>query len=251
MGSTILQICQDAAVGPALNLRRPQTLFSETDEGDTSSAKLLRALTKTVRFLAQKHDWQILRKEYTFSSAGTENEPNGFPSDFLRFIPQTWFNRTRHWKLPDPLSPEEWQARKAVLAVAVIPEIIIAGGVMKFAPQPPTGDTIAYWYIKNAIGTRLAVSPETSRQDITRFQADTDTTFWDDELLILGIEMNYRAGEGLDYAQQKMDFEDCLAGYFTQDGGRKVIDMDGRSSHQSVQDRLAALKSNAVIVTGV
>ncbi len=45
MGSTILQICQDAAVGPALNLRRPQTLFSETDEGDTSSAKLLRALT--------------------------------------------------------------------------------------------------------------------------------------------------------------------------------------------------------------
>ena len=57
--------------------------------------------------------------------------------------------------------------------------------------------------------------------------------------------------EGLDYAQQKMDFEDCLAGYFTQDGGRKVIDMDGRSSHQSVQDRMAAMKSNAVIVTGV
>lgn len=243
--STILQICQDAAVGPSLNLRRPITLFAEADEGDTSHLKLLRALTKTVKFLAGDADWQVLKREHTFTSAGTETEPNAFPSDFLRFVPKTIYDRTRHWELPDPLSPQDWQARKALLATTVIPEIIIAGDTWKFAPAPPNGDLIAYWYITNTIGK------DKDGTRIARFTDDLDKPYFDDELVILGIEMNYRMGEGLDYAQQAHDFDQMRADRFKQDGGRKTIDMSGGYAGQTANQRLERLKSNAIIVTGV
>ena len=54
MGSTILQLCQDACDEPALSLGRPSTLFASDNNGDDSDRKLLRALTATCRYLQKQ-----------------------------------------------------------------------------------------------------------------------------------------------------------------------------------------------------
>lgn len=221
--TTILALAQDAAT--ELSLSAPGTLFGDsvTDEG----TKLLRHLTRTCRSLAARYDWQKLRREHTFTTVATEAQTSAtpIPTDFGRFIEGTIWNRTTTWAIEGPLSPDQYQAEKAANVTRVQPAFMIRNGIWLFTPTPSAGETIAYEYMTKAIGTDTLLA--TAR---TAFTDDTDETYFDDELIVLGTVWRYRKAEGFDYAEDYREFELHLYNAFKMDGGRQKLVMGDSGS---------------------
>ena len=304
MASTILQLAQDAAVDLGLNSGFT-TLFAADDNGDTSNLKLRRALARTVQTLGG-YDWQTLLRERVFKTVAGQNQTGVIPADFLRFVPDTMWDRTSTWKIQGPLTAQDWQNTKAWRQAAVVPYFRETGNTIEFYPVPAANRTIAFEYVSNTVGltgssvsatltstkdsatattastTGLSVGMRVDGPDFTpgtlilslvtdtsvtlsnpaltgvtngsytaqipvsRFLTDTDTTFWDDELIIQGIVFQYRKAERFDYAQDQADFELLKAERIKQDGGRRKVNMGGRGN--SAQDRVDAMRSAAVVI---
>lgn len=217
MSLSILEICQDAAL--ELSLVSPSSVAG--DVNDETAEKLLRHLTRCCKTVAGRHDWSVLRREQTFTTVAAAEQTSALATDYLRMIPLSMWNRTRLRKVKGPLTPAEWQGLQAMVNANIFDQFMIRGTSLLFTPVPEAGHTIAYEYITNAIGT-----DSTGATQRTRFTSDTDITYFDDELLILGTVWRYRKAEGLDYSEEYRDFELRMSDLMKMDGGRRVLDMN-------------------------
>ena len=99
---------------------------------------------------------------------------------------------------------------------------MMRAGSLLITPTPSTGHTIAYEYITSYIGTDTTAA--TGR---TKFTADTDLPYFDDELVIMGVVWRYRQSEGLDYAEPYRDYQMRISNLLKTDGNRRILDMNG------------------------
>lgn len=216
--TTVLELCQSAA--DELSLVRPNDLVTATD--DNTAQKLLRHLTRSCRQLAAGYDWQVLRREHTFATVASAAQTGAIPTDFLRFVPDTMWNRTTRTKVLGPIDPSDWQARQAVLVNGPFQNFVIRGSSLLLTPVPGADWDIYYEYISKNIGTDVDGTNERSA-----FEADDDIAIFDDEMLILGIVWRYRKAEGLDYSEEYREFQMRRADMIKMDGNRRLIDMNG------------------------
>lgn len=217
--TTVLEICRAAA--DELSAIRPTSI--EPTSLEPTAQKLSRHLTRTCRDLSRRYDWQTLRREHTFTSSGVVAQSGAIPSDFLRFVKETMFNRTRRTKVLGPLTPMEWQKIQASVYTNVYDHFIQRGNSVLFAGTMSSGDTIAFEYITKNIGMSSAGTPA----ELAAFTNDNDTTFFDDELLISGIVWRYLKAERQDYSEEFAQHERLFADLTKMDGGRRVLDMGG------------------------
>lgn len=216
--TSILTIAQDAC--DELSLATPSTLID--NDVDDTARKMLRMITRTCRQLAARYDWQSLRREHTFTTVATADQAASvpIPTDFLRFVPDSMFNRDKTWRVVGPLSGAEWQAHQATLTTRVFPSYSMRGGTILMAPTPAAGETVAYEYITKYIGTDT-----TGVTDRTSFTVDTDLVTLDDELVMLGVIWRYRKAEGQDYAEEFREYELRINDLIKIQEGRKLYDM--------------------------
>lgn len=223
--SSILEVCQSAA--DELSVIRP------TDVGasalDPTAQKLFRHLSRTCRDLAGRFDWQSLRREKTFTSSGVSLQANAIPADFQRFVKDTMYNRTRRVRVCGPLTPSEWQELQASVTGGIYDQFIQRGNGIYFAGTSVAGETIAYEYITKFIGVSLGTDDDPS-VELAAFTQGSDTAYFDDELLISGIVWRYLKAEGRDYSEEFRGHELRFQQLTKMDGGRRVLDMTGRSS---------------------
>lgn len=216
---TVYQLLLDAA--DELGVQHEWTsVFSAYNEGDTSDVKLRRSLTKACQYLAKSLDWEIITAEQTFTTVAGEEQTSWRPADFLRFVPDTLWNRSGNLPIVGPLSPGQWQQYKAGYIIPTYPAYFVRSKRLYLASPPGAGQTIAFEYITNAIGENAA------GDRISTFTADTDVPLWDDELLTLGVIANYRQIERMEYASDKLAFELCLTNNYKADGGVTVFNMN-------------------------
>lgn len=109
----VLTLIQDAC--RELKLPVPATAFGSPDR---EIQLLIGLLNLEGAELRSKYVWPILNKEYLFN---TSNGQQGYPLpvdfDFECF--QTHWDRTSHWSLRGPLSPQEWQQRKSGITLVL------------------------------------------------------------------------------------------------------------------------------------
>lgn len=213
--TTALELCQQAA--DELSVTRPSGI--NPDSVDPTAQKLRRHLIRTCRQLSGRHDWQVLRREATFTTSGVAAQTDAIPSDFLRFVPGTMFNRTRRTRVLGPLTPEEWQRIQATVYTSVYDQFVQRGNSILLAGTLGADQTIAYEYITKAIGL------DADGNAIETFTADGDTAYFDDELVILGLVWRYLKAERRDYSEEYREFELRLADVIKMDGGRRRLDM--------------------------
>lgn len=237
--ATILSLIRDAA--DELGVDQPSGLFAVTDTSDVVVPRLKRSLRRCIDLLANDWDWQSLRRERTFTSVASETQTGMLPSDFRRFVPETFWDRSSRFRLAGPVPPDQWQTAKTWNSSAVVPYFCVRGNQLLTFPAPAAGRTYAFEYITSAVGRNAAGS------ELAAFSNETDVTWWPDELMITGIVMHYRMIERQDSAAEQQVFEKLKADAIKQDGGRRVISMRGANAN-SADARLAAMKSNATIV---
>ncbi len=129
---TLLEIIQAAAL--ELGLNAPSSVVNSDD---LQALQLLALANREGKEARSKVDWPQLSKEYTFTlSASTADY--ALPADFERFNFQTHWDRSNHWEILGPLSPEEWQWRKS--------------GIVNSAPR-------RRWRVKGFTASQLSLDP--------------------------------------------------------------------------------------------
>lgn len=212
--ANILSLCQDAATESKLT--RPEAIVGVTD--DEGATLLGRALVKTCRQL-QAYNWQKLTREKTFTTVAAETQTDTpLATDFLRFVPNTVYNRDKRMRVFGPLSSDEWQGIKATASASAYDQFRLRGGSWIMSPIPTAGHTIAYEYITSYLGTDVTLATPRSS-----FTVDTDVTYWDDELVILGIAMNVLDIDGAEYAERSYQFQARLQKMLLEDSGNRIL----------------------------
>jgi hypothetical protein len=215
--ASVLSLAQDAAAEISLGI--PGGLIDVTN--DRTALKLKRLLHKVCGDLQSRHDWENLKREHTFTTTAADVQTGGLPTDFLRMVPDTIYNRTSNWRVMGPITANDWQSYKATLTNRVFDAYRIRGGDLLIAPLNPGSETIAFEYITNYIGKQ---SDDT---EVATFQDDTDTTYFDDELVRLGMVWMHRKAEGIDYAEEFRAYELRITNLAKGDGGPRIVDMCG------------------------
>lgn len=134
------------------------------------------------------------------------------PSDWLKQIPQTEWDRTNRWPLMGPKSPQEWQSYKSGIVYAGPRERFrILGGAVTISPPPPNGLLFAYEYISSA----WVIDASGTRKQT--YSADTDTCVFDDSLMVSGLKMRFKQAKGLDFTAEAAEYGQLLNALKAQD----------------------------------
>lgn len=145
------------------------------------------------------------------------------PADWKKQIPQTEWDRTNRWPLMGPQSPQSWQSFKSGIVYAGPNERFrILGNAITLNPPPPAGLLLAFEYVsKNWIvgvdGTAKSA-----------FTADSDTTIYDDSLMVLGLKVLFLQAKGLDFSLEGGQFTTLLAQCKAQDASAPALSTSGR-----------------------
>lgn len=141
------------------------------------------------------------------------------PADFEYFVNRTTWEGTIHWELLGPISAQEKQAlRYGVSPKGPRRRWYVRAGRIWLDPVPSTdAEPIAFDYFSN----HWCQSSGGATQ--SRWAADTDTYKLDEDCFIQGIKWRFLRSKGLDYGQEKLDYDaDCMR-VLARDGGSRTL----------------------------
>lgn len=143
------------------------------------------------------------------------------PDDFDRYIGQTWWDRTNHWRLIGPDSPQARQyIRSGIFATGPRVRWTQRGrkpsAWIMWPPPFNTGNTpaalaweyISKFWVIGADGTGKSL-----------FTADSDESIIDSELLIKNVKWRMWQIKGFEYAAMQQEAIDAVNAYSGGDGG--------------------------------
>lgn len=137
------------------------------------------------------------------------------PNDFQYFQQLTWWDRSYRWQMVGPLTAQKWQVLKSGLSpIGPRRFFRIMNNKFYIHPAPSvTGDTLVFEYFsnswcQNSVGVAQSI-----------WAADTDYYSLDDDAFILGLKWRFKAAKGLDYDQDKRDYDIHCERLMARDGG--------------------------------
>ena len=203
---TVLSIAQ--AVADEIGVTRPSSLVGNSD---LTAKRLLASAKAEGQALYRCHKWSILHREHTFeTTASVDNY--ALPDDWGRPIGDTAWDQTMFRRMYGNRTPAQWQAWKSGLAASAgitrryrVLAGPLAGSILIDPVPSATGDDLVIEYVSKFW---CEDSEGTGQADIA---ADTDDIRLDHELFRLGLLWRARKTLGLDYADDRLDYERAVA----------------------------------------
>ncbi len=171
-----------------------------------------------------------LEMESTASAVGTTltfaRDTYTIPSDFDHYISHTWWDRTNHWMLMGPQSPQfdQWQRSGIVTTGPRLRWRQIGHRPTVFRLWPPPSadsvpDALVFEYVNDGW---VAAADGTFKK---RFTADDDTSLLDDDALILGCKWRMWQIKGFSYGAMQQEYLDYVNRLKARDGGMPDLNM--------------------------
>lgn len=147
------------------------------------------------------------------------------PSDYDHLINRTDWDKSKHWEMLGPETPQQWQWLKSGY-ISTGPRIRfrVLGGYFQVWPAVTTSQYLGFEYVSNAWALSSGGTAQTS------FSADTDTSIYRDRLLVIGTKLKYFETKGFDTTALYRDFRKALDVAKAQDGGAPTLSMAPRVS---------------------
>lgn len=165
--------------------------------------------------------WPQLRKTHTFNLVPAQSTYS-FPADYAYMLPETIWDRNYRWQLVGAISEQEWNVLQYGLSPSA-PRIKfkISAGVLNIYPTPTAGQTdlISFSYISNGWCKSATGTPQSG------WMLDTDTYTLDERCFIMGIKWRWLRAKGLDYTQEKMDYDRATSRQVARAGGARTLSL--------------------------
>ena len=147
------------------------------------------------------------------------------PSDWNFQINRTHWDRTNHWELIGPESPQAWQYLKGgIIASGPRVRYRILANKFQIWPLAVSESNLAYEYISTSwIYAAAATSPTKSA-----FTVDTDTTIFRDRLMITGLKLRFWEIKGFDTTALERAYNMELEKEKGQDKGAPTLSLSPR-----------------------
>ena len=179
---------------------RPTTVIGNLDPDVTMFLRLANKVGISL-MKASATGWQALNTEKTFTSVATEEQVAILPSDFDRFLPETFWNRTADVLLSGPIGAVEWQGLKAgSYNNTRLPRFRYRGDGVLVIPTLVAGQSLTFEYVsKNWCATSGGTGQAV-------WAADSDVGVLSEELMTLGLNFQYLQAKGQPNASAASDF---------------------------------------------
>jgi len=216
MARTFLQLVQQAA--NEIGIPEPSLVVSGQDETSRQLLALANREGKVFSALANfSGGWQALHKEYTFNTVVGKNN-YALPSDFEYFVERSFYDNSTKWELMGPITAQEKQVLKyGVLASGPRPKWYVRNNQIYLVPTPEDVHLCAFDYYSNA----WCASAGGTAQSL--WGADDDVYLLDEDCFVLGLKWRFLRSKGLDYAQEKMDYDLEVQRVISRDGGSRDL----------------------------
>lgn len=216
---TCLSIIQTAAA--ELGLPSPMTAIGNAN---ANVKQLLALANREGRHLAKRAFLQELRDEAIHPSLAQEDQGSitEIAPGFDRLVPKTFWDRTEQWELPGPISGNEWQELKARDIAPSVTHFTVRGDRLLAYPAPAAGSEWAFEYYTDRWVALDAGGAGTA------FQNDNDVSKIDETIIEMGVIWRWLKAKGLDYAEEKRDYEIALKQYQLTNEPRAVVIGKGR-----------------------
>lgn len=198
---------------------------SVVSAANPQGSQLLAALNSAGNELLTYYPWAQFSKEFTFSTLEGQ-DTYALPSDWRYFRDQTAWDRTNHWPLSGPKSPQEWAYLKGGIS-AGFPRIrwrVIGDNILIFptpaAPNPAFSLSMEYisrnWIDKGggAYGDMVT--------------ADGDRCMFDPWLLIKYTRLKFYQLKGMETKAAEGEFLRIFDALTGKDVGAEVLSLSPR-----------------------
>jgi hypothetical protein len=197
-----------------------------TGLADVQSIQLLSLLNSAGNELMLYYPWEQLTAEWVFQTINGLGEYD-LPADYNYFTDQTQWDRTNHWPLLGPKSPQEWAWLKGSL-VAALPRqrYRIQNHKLKLWPTPATPSfTLAMEYVVmnwvDSKGTKVDM--------ITQ---DGDILLYEPWLLIKFVKFKFYELKGFNTTGVNADFMRVFNSLTGADTGAKILSLSPQVQSQ-------------------
>lgn len=211
---TLLTVAQEI-LRETKNSVIPSTIIGNNQD---AAKQVLEALTVSITNLSRSYDWQELIKEGTIATVAS-TEGYALPSDFDRFIDNTFWNTTEKWKVTGPVTPQEWRMLNdsSVSGGAVGNYFRIRDNEIKIFPTPTAIENYKYEYVTDLIVEDSGGTGQTG------WQADSDVSVIDEYILRLDATWRLLNMQGRPYAEKQRELDAALAERTSRNGARETI----------------------------
>lgn len=197
---TLTTIIQGACA--RTNVPVPTSVIGNTDQ---NVVQMLHLLNGEGDWFQRSHNWQVLRKEASFTTLAVNTQIADITSftdtlsasvtDFDRFVPDSMFDRTAARRIL-PTTHTQYQFDKARTASGIYPKYIMRGNALLFTPPPAAGSSVFFEYI----GKNWCRASGGAGQ--VAFALDTDVGILNERLLMQALVWRFLQAKGLDYAEE-------------------------------------------------
>lgn len=148
------------------------------------------------------------------------------PSDFAYFLQQTFWDGSYRWQLLGPLEAQE----KNVILYGISPvgprrRFWVEGNYIYLNPPPSNiTDTIKFDYYSNAWCQSSGGTLQSKWTD------DTDYYNLDDDAFIMGVKWRWLAAKGMNYAQEKRDYDMICQRLMARNGGNRALPLNATAA---------------------
>ena len=157
----------------------------------------------------------------TTTSGGTINFSQtiyDLPSDFETITDRTQWDKTKHWEMLGPEDAQQWQWLKSGY-ISTGPRVRwrILGGQFQIWPPMTTTEYLGFEYRSKGWAESNTGTIKNS------FTADTDTSFFDDRLMVLYTKLKYFQVKSFDTTALQQDYQRYLSIVKANDKGSATL----------------------------
>jgi len=202
-----------------LGLTVPNAVVTSSDP---QILQMLALLNKEGKYLCERPEqgWQALQLLASFTTVATETQVaiETIAPNYRYILNDTIWNQNNRRPVFGPLSPQQWRMQKGWFSTGPYSQYRVQNGNINFIPVPAAGEQCAFEYM-----TKAWVTDGTTTY--TSFTADNQTSLLDEELLRLGLMLRWKQIKGLDYVENKIEYEDRVNQAIARDTPKSILSM--------------------------
>ena len=176
--------------------------------------------------LVELNQWQILEREYSFTTVEGDTGEYDLPDDFSAMIDQTGWDRTNNLPIGGPLSSQDWAylVGRDLVSQTIYASFQLQDNKLQLFPQPPPEDLeVSFSYLSRAwlaSGTDM-----TNRFDT--IQTGSDIVLFEPILIVKFLKVKMLEAKGFDASAARLEFDTVFDSRTGKDSGAAVLSASG------------------------